>query len=86
MTTLEAACENCASWTKNAESTHESATTGMCARSLVPDAGQPLCGEYEAGPAFTQALISAMMKDIGPMAMPVKLVGMRGRDASGRAP
>ena len=77
--TLTAACANCASWTKSAPDPARPtlAGPGWCHRGLTPPEGEPLCQAYEASPAFKQANISAMLKDKGPMAMPVKLVGGR---------
>lgn len=78
MTTLTAECSNCASWRLTPDMGHATASNvGFCGRGLYPDPGQPLCQQYEASARFKQQIISAMMKDAGPMAMPVKLIGGR---------
>jgi hypothetical protein len=79
LSTLVARCSNCAAWRfTDAVGGHAStADVGHCARGLSPDAGQPLCSRYEASHAFRQQIISTMLKEGGPMAMPVRLVGGR---------
>lgn len=75
-TVLMAQCSNCVSWTRTPDLGHPTASNvGFCGRGLAPDAGQLLCQRYEATPAFKQLIISTMLKEQGPMAMPVKLVG-----------
>ena len=76
MTTLVAQCSNCASWRHTPDLGHATAANvGFCGRGLYPPAGEPLCQQYEANARFKQEIISAMLKEQGPMAMPVKLVG-----------
>lgn len=76
--TLVAQCSNCASWTATPDLGHAtSAGVGFCSRGLLPDPGQALCGRYRVSHAFQQHIISTMLKEGGPMAMPVKLVGGR---------
>ena len=74
--TLEAACSNCVSWTRTPDHGHAtSAGQGFCGTGLYPDAGKLFCGRYQITSAFKQQIISSMLKDHGPMAMPVKLMG-----------
>jgi hypothetical protein len=54
-----------------------SQATGFCMKGLLPDEGKPLCGSYQVSVAFKNEIISTMLKEGGPMAMPVKLVGGR---------
>jgi hypothetical protein len=79
LSTLVAQCSNCAAWRlTDAVGGHASTDgVGYCARGLAPDAGKPLCSRYEATPAFRQQIISTMLKEQGPMAMPVRIVGGR---------
>lgn len=77
-TVLVAQCSNCVSWRQTPDHGHATAANqGFCGRGLYPDAGQPLCQKYEATSAFKQKIISTMLIEQGPMAMPVKLVGGR---------
>lgn len=77
--TLEASCSNCVSWTRTPEDGHAtSAGQGFCGVARAPDVGALLCqSHYRPTPAFKQEIISSMLKDHGPMAMPVKLMGGR---------
>lgn len=79
--TLVAQCSNCASWQKaplDAGAGHATlAVSGFCGRSLAADPGDVLCQQYQASKAFAQEIISTMLKEQGPMALPVKLVGGR---------
>lgn len=76
--TLLAQCSNCASWRHTADHGHVTASNvGFCGRGLFPPQGQLLCQQYQASAQFRQDIISSMLKDHGPMAMPVKLVGGR---------
>lgn len=78
--TLTAQCSNCAAWraTGPAGAAHASMeVNGFCSRGLYPDAGALLCKQYTASHAFQQQIISTMLKEEGPMAMPVKLMGGR---------
>lgn len=76
--TLVAQCSNCASWRHTEDHGHAtSANVGFCGRGLFPATGEVLCPQYQATPAFKQQIISSMLKDHGPMAMPVRLVGGR---------
>lgn len=76
LTTLVAACNNCASWRHTPDHGHAtSANVGFCGRGLFPPEGQPRCESYQITAAFQQKIISTMMKEQGPMAMPVKLMG-----------
>lgn len=78
MTQLLASCSNCRSWTTTPDLGHAtSAGQGFCARGLHPEPGKLLCGQYQITEAFRQQVLSSMLKDHGPMAMPVKLVGGR---------
>lgn len=78
MTTLVAACSNCASWRHTPDHGHAtSANVGFCGKGLFPAQGEPRCASYQITEAFKQQVISAMLKEQGPMAMPVKLVGGR---------
>lgn len=78
MITLVAQCSNCASWTATPDLGHAtSAGVGFCGRGLLPEPESPRCGQYQASRAFQQQIISTMLKEEGPMAMPVKLVGGR---------
>lgn len=77
--TLTAQCSNCASWV---QPPHDAArptlsTPGFCGRNLAPPAGELLCAKYTVSDRFKQQIISSMLKEEGPMAMPVKLVGGR---------
>lgn len=75
-TVLLAQCSNCVSWTRTPDLGHATASNvGFCGKGLAPPAGEPLCQRYEATSAFKQLIISTMLKEQGPMAMPVKLVG-----------
>ena len=75
-TLLVAQCSNCVSWRHTPDHGHATAANqGFCGKGLYPDAGQPLCQRYEATSAFKQHIISTMLTEHGPMAMPVKLVG-----------
>ncbi|GEM_PF-4565877 len=78
--TLTAQCSNCAAWRTTTpgatgHATHE--VSGFCTRGLYPDPGALLCQKYAASHAFQQQIISTMLKEEGPMAMPVKLVSGR---------
>lgn len=75
--TLTAQCSNCASWRLDPAPGRPSLASGFCMRGLVPDEGKPLCGKYQVSIAFKNEIISTMLKEGGPMAMPVKLVGGR---------
>lgn len=77
--TLLAQCSNCVSWRHTVDQGHATAANvGYCGLGRVPDAGAHLCqSHYQATPAFKQEIISSMLKDHGPMAMPVKLMGGR---------
>lgn len=76
--TLLAQCSNCQSWRHTEDHGHATAAgVGFCGRGMFPPQGELLCGEYAATPAFKQQIISSMLKDHGPMAMPVKLMGGR---------
>lgn len=77
--TLTAQCSNCASWRLSATVGGHLSTegAGYCAKGLFPDEGQLLCQRYEASARFKQEIVSAMLKEQGPMAMPVRLVGGR---------
>jgi hypothetical protein len=78
--TLTAQCSNCAAWRSAgpAGAGHQTAdVSGFCSRGLYPDAGALLCQSYTASHAFQQQIISTMLKEEGPMAMPVKLIGGR---------
>lgn len=49
---------------------------GYCGKGLFPDAGAVLCQKgYEPTHSFKQQIISTMLKEQGPMALPVKLMG-----------
>lgn len=78
-TTLVAQCSNCASWRLTTGTGGHASTEGVgyCSRGLFADAGALLCQKYEASSAFKQQIISTMLKEQGPMAMPVKLIGGR---------
>lgn len=77
-TLLVAQCSNCVSWRLTPDHGHATAANqGFCGKGLYPDAGQPLCQQYEATSSFKQKIISTMLQEQGPMAMPVKLVGGR---------
>lgn len=88
-TTLLAQCSNCASW-RHSEAVGGHASTdgiGYCGKGMFPDAGQVLCQKgYEPTHAFKQLIISTMLKEQGPMALPVKLTGgrMSAREANKR--
>ena len=74
--TLNAECSNCAAWRTTPDFGHAtSAGQGFCGKALAPPQGEPLCQQYEASHAFKQLIISTMLKEQGPMALPVKLVG-----------
>jgi len=78
--TLTAQCSNCAAWRAASPAGAGHASTqvnGFCSRGLYPDAGALLCQKYTASHAFQQQIISTMLKEEGPMAMPVKLVSGR---------
>ena len=76
MTTLVAACSNCASWRQTPDMGHAtSANVGFCGKGLFPAQGQPRCESYQITPAFQQQIISSLLKDHGPMAMPVTFAG-----------
>lgn len=76
MTDLIAACSNCASWRHTPDMGHAtSANVGFCGRGLFPATGEPRCESYQITDAFKQQIISSLLKEHGPMAMPVKLVG-----------
>ena len=76
--TLVAECSNCAFWQNTPNLGHAtSAGVGFCGKALFPPQGEPLCQQYEASHAFKQLIISTMLKEQGPMALPVKLVGGR---------
>jgi hypothetical protein len=79
MTTLVASCSNCAAWRLTTATGGHASTEGVgyCARGLFPPASEPRCESYTASHAFQQAIISTMLKEGGPMAMPVKLIGGR---------
>ena len=74
--TLLAQCSNCQSWRRTTDNGHATASNvGYCGKGLFPAQGALLCDKYQATPQFKQDIISSMLKDHGPMAMPVKLVG-----------
>lgn len=74
--TLVASCSNCTSWRFTPDQGHAtSANVGFCGRGLYPAQGEPRCDSYEITDAFKQHVISSMLKEHGPMAMPVKLMG-----------
>lgn len=76
MSTLVASCSNCVSWRHTPDLGHAtSANVGFCGKGLYPAQGEPRCGSYQITEAFKQQVISTMLKEQGPMAMPVKLVG-----------
>ena len=76
MTDLVASCSNCASWRHTPDLGHAtSANVGFCGRGMSPPQGQPRCDSYQITEAFKQQIISSLLKEHGPMAMPVKLVG-----------
>ena len=76
--TLLAQCSNCASWRHTSDNGHATASNvGFCGKGLAPAAGSLICQQYQASAQFKQDIISSMLKDHGPMAMPVKLVGGR---------
>lgn len=76
MSTLVASCSNCASWRHTPDHGHAtSANVGFCGRGLFPAQGEPRCADYQITDAFKQQIISSLLKEHGPMAMPVKLVG-----------
>ena len=77
--TLTAQCSNCASWRLTSAVGGHASTEGVgyCAKGLFPDAGALLCRQYAASHSFQQQIISTMLKEGGPMAMPVKLIGGR---------
>jgi len=76
LTTLVASCSNCTSWRFTPDVGHAtSANVGFCGLGLYPAQGEPRCDSYQITPTFTQHVISSMLKEHGPMAMPVKLVG-----------
>lgn len=79
MTTLVAQCSNCASWRVAPAMGGHVSTDGMgyCSKGKMPDAGQVLCSQYNVSHTFQQHIISTMLKEQGPMAMPVRLVGGR---------
>ena len=77
-TVLVAQCSNCVSWRHTPDHGHATAANqGFCGKGLYPDPGQPLCQRYETTSSFRQQIISTMLKEQGPMAMPVKLMGGR---------
>ena len=78
-TVLVAQCSNCMQWRHTPDvGGHATASgVGFCGRGLFPPQGEPRCDQYEITPAFKQLIISTMLKEQGPMAMPVKLVGGR---------
>ena len=78
--TLTAQCSNCASWRTTGASVAGHAAmdvSGFCSRGLYPDAGALLCQKYAVSHHFQQQIISTMLKEEGPMAMPVKLISGR---------
>lgn len=77
--TLTAECNNCAAWVRPPLDPNRPTTAGpgYCGKGLAPPAGELLCSKYEASASFKQQIISAMLKEEGPMAMPVKLIGGR---------
>ena len=76
MSQLVASCSNCASWRHTPDMGHAtSANVGFCGRGIFPPEGQPRCESYQITAAFQQQIISSLLKEHGPMAMPVKLVG-----------
>lgn len=76
--TLLAQCSNCQSWRHTTDNAHATASNvGFCGRGHSPPQGEHLCAQYQATPRFRQEIISSMLKDHGPMAMPVRLVGGR---------
>ena len=79
MTTLVAQCSNCTSWRLAPTMGGHVSTDGMgyCAQGKMPDAGEVLCSRYNVSHTFQQRIISTMLKEEGPMAMPVKLIGGR---------
>lgn len=76
-TVLVARCSNCASWQKTPDlGGHLTASElGFCGRGLFPPPGEPRCDKYVVGERFRQEIIGTMLREQGPMAMPVKLVG-----------
>lgn len=50
---------------------------GFCSRGFFPAQGEPRCDKYEVSARFRNEIISTMLREGGPMAMPVKLVGGR---------
>lgn len=78
MTLLVASCQNCARWRTTPDHGHATAAgVGFCALGLLPPLGEPRCDRYQVTEAFKQQIIASMLKEHGPMAMPVKLVGGR---------
>lgn len=80
VTELLASCSNCASWRHTAAVGGHATTDGVgyCGKGMFPDADALLCQKgYEPTHAFKQQIISTMLKEQGPMALPVKLVGGR---------
>lgn len=76
--TLTAQCSNCQSWRHTPDMGHAtSAGVGFCGKGIFPPQGEPRCDQYVITEAFKQQVISSMLKEHGPMAMPVKLVGGR---------
>lgn len=77
-TVLVAACSNCAAWRHTPDVGHATASgVGFCSQGWFPPQGEPRCDKYVASEAFRQKIISTMLKEQGPMAMPVRLVGGR---------
>lgn len=76
VSTLVASCSNCVSWRHTPDMGHAtSANIGFCSRGIFPPQGEPRCDSYQITEAFKQQVISSLLKEHGPMAMPVKLVG-----------
>jgi len=72
-------------WRANPDAANTSHATaqvaGTCAKGLAPEAGEARCNDgYEANARFAQAIISAMLKEEGPMAMPIPLGKLRRQD------
>ncbi|HUR68677.1 MAG TPA: hypothetical protein VM370_05475 [Candidatus Thermoplasmatota archaeon] len=81
--TLVASCSNCVSWRHTPDHGHATAANvGFCSRGIFPPQGEPRCESYQISERFKQEVISSMLKEHGPMAMPVKLVGGK-RSAKG---
>lgn len=75
--TLVAQCSNCAHWRNDPQPGHASLSQGFCLKGLAPEPGAILCPTYNVSHAFKNEIISTMLIEGGPMAMPVRLVGGR---------